>query len=241
LHLLLARHGQSYVNLDDWEDGYIDIGLTPLGQQQAERLGQWVAGNLRVDALYTSTMARSLETAAYLSQATGMAAQPDDRLREFGNCYADGTAVPPEAMPIQYADFWGTERPHTRISAQGESWILFRARVGGFLDDVIETYGHQEPETTVIVVCHGGVIDVAFDCIYNVGIQRQVEVLVHNTGIVHWEYRPDSVRESWRLHAHGLVHHLVGAEGEWLGSRALMRDAGRQAIPFEGEPPAHGD
>lgn len=241
MHLLLARHGQSFVNLDDWEDGYIDTGLTALGKQQAQRLGEWVAENLRVDALYTSTMVRSLETAATIAQATGTTAQPDDRLREFGNCYADGTAVPPEAMPIQYADFWGTERPHTRISAQGESWILFRARVGAFLDDVIEAHGHQEPEATVMVVCHAGVIDVTFDYVYNVGIQRQVEVMVHNTGIVHWEYRPDSSRERWRLHAHGLVHHLVGARGEWLGSRALLRDAGRKTISLEGEPPAYGD
>jgi len=111
VHLLLVRHGQSYVNLDDWEGGYVDAGLTPLGRQQAERMGQWMAENARIDALYTSTMARTLETSAAITAATGITAQPDDRLREFGHCYADGRPVPAEAMPIHYADFWGTECP----------------------------------------------------------------------------------------------------------------------------------
>jgi len=61
LHLLLIRHGQSFVNLEDWEDGYVDAGLTPLGQRQAEKLAQWLAANVQLDALYTSTMARTLE------------------------------------------------------------------------------------------------------------------------------------------------------------------------------------
>jgi len=241
LHLFLARHGQSFVNLDDWDGGYTDTGLTPLGHQQAERLSRWLADNVRVDVLYTSTMARSQETAAYIAQATGVAARPDDRLREFGNCYADGTAVPPEAMPIQYAEFWGTERPHMRISTRGESWILFRARVGGFLDEVLDEYGDGEPDTTVVVVCHGGVIDAAFDHIFNVGIQRRVEIMSHNTSLVHWEYCPESSREIWRLHAHGLAHHLIDADGEWIGSRALLRDASRKGFPFKDDPPAHGD
>ncbi len=230
VHLLLVRHALSYMNLDDWEEGYVDVGLTPLGKQQAEQLGQWMAENARMDALYTSTMARALETAAAITAATGMAAQPDDRLREFGNCYADGRPVPAEAMPIHYADFWGTQRPYTPINERGESWILFRARVGTFLDDVLARHGDGDPETTVVVVCHGGVIDAAFDYVFNVGARRRVEIWTHNAGIVHWEYAPDSGRELWRLHAHGMVHHLVGDDGQWLGACPLLRAASHAVI-----------
>ena len=141
MHLLLIRHGQSHVNLKDWDGGLIDTGLTPLGQQQSERLAQWMAAHVRADVLYTSTMARALETSAYLASALHLDPQPDDRLREFGNCYANGTPVPPEAMPIRYADFWGSERPYTRISEQGESWLLFRVRVGWFIDDILTRHG----------------------------------------------------------------------------------------------------
>lgn len=236
MHLLLIRHGQSYVNLDDWTEGYIDAGLTALGQRQAKNLAKWLAENLDLAALYTSTMARTLETAAYISQASGLPTLTDDRLREFGNCYATGAPVPPEAMPVQYAEFWGTERPFQCISDEGESWMLFRVRVGAFLDDVLDRHGDAPPEKVVAVVCHGGVIDAMFDTIFNIGPERRVEIWTHNTGIVHWEYRPDITREKWRLHAHGLVHHLSEGGDEWLGSSPMLRDAGRPATPIPGSP-----
>ncbi len=231
MHVLLVRHGESFVNLEDWDQGYIDAGLTELGKKQAETLATWMAQHARIDALYTSTMARTLETTAYLTQATGLAAIHDDRLREFGNCYANGSAVPPEAMPIRYAEFWGTERPYTPIdNASGESWLLFRLRVGMFLDELIEKHGNGDPETTVVIVCHGGVIDAVFDYVFNVGPHRRVEIWTHNTGIVHWEYVPDSKRESWRLHTHGMVHHLIPRDGEWLGAKPMLRDATRKSV-----------
>lgn len=230
MHLLLIRHGQSFVNLEDWTGGFVDTGLTDLGKNQARSLAGWIAENVQIDALYTSTMARTLETAAFLTKTTGLVAQPDDRLREFGNCYANGAAVPPELMPIEYADFWGTERPHSRINTDGESWMLFRVRVGSFLDDLLVRHARTEPQQTVAVVCHGGVIDATFDYVFNVGPQRRVEIWTHNTGIVHWEYCPDSGREPWRLHAHDLVHHFMNCDEEWLGSAPVMRAANRQTV-----------
>jgi broad specificity phosphatase PhoE len=229
----LVRHGQSYVNLDDWEGGFIDAGLTPLGQQQSERLAGWVSENLHIDVLYTSTMARSLDTTAYLVKALGIEAQPDHRLREFGNCFGDGTPVPPEAMPIHYAEFWGTERPYTCISERGESWLLFRVRVGSFLDDIVARHGTADPDVTVMIVCHGGVIDAAADYILNTGPHRRVELLSHNTGITHWQRWSEPGREPWRLHAHNMAYHLVGDHGEWLGAKEILRTASPKSIPLD--------
>lgn len=232
MHLFLIRHGQSFVNLEDWTEGYIDAGLTPLGQRQAQNVSQWLTEHVQLDALYTSTMARTLETAAYIAQAVGIPAQTDDRLREFGNCYASGLAVPPEAMPIEYAEFWGSERPHAPICTDGESWMLFRVRVSSFLDTLLERH---QPDQKVAVVCHGGVIDATYDYIFNVGPHRRVEIWTHNTGIVHWEYCPNSGREIWRLHGHDVVHHLADCNGEWMGSDMMLRSANRhkQTSPKE--------
>jgi broad specificity phosphatase PhoE len=226
LHLLLIRHGQSHVNLDDWDGGYVDTGLTALGQQQSERLSRWIAEHVRADALYTSTMVRALETTAYLAKALHMEAQPDDRLREFGNCYGDGSPVPAEAMPIQYAEFWGSERPYARISQQGESWLLFRLRVGAFIDDVLAQHGDAsevaDPAKWVLVVCHGGVIDAATDYIFDTGAYRRVSLYMHNTGFIHWEHRSEPGRESWRLYTVNMAYHLIGEGGEWFGSEGSL-------------------
>lgn len=227
MHLLLIRHGQSYVNVDGWDGGWIDTGLTKLGQQQAVRLAEWLVKHARLDVIYSSTMARALETATYLTQATGLTARLDDRLREFGHCYADGTPVPPDEMPIQYGDFWGTMRPYTRINETGESWLLFRVRVGNFLDEIVQRYKKEDPNFTIAVVCHNGIVEASCDTLFNVGVERRAQIHIHHTGIVHWEYSPESGQEPWCLHAHGLAQHLVTRDGDWLGSAPLLRDAER--------------
>jgi broad specificity phosphatase PhoE len=58
-----------------------DPGLTPVGRQQASRTGRWLHGR-RVHALYTSPMRRAWETADCIASVTGLAVQPDARLRE---------------------------------------------------------------------------------------------------------------------------------------------------------------
>ncbi|HEX3049973.1 MAG TPA: histidine phosphatase family protein, partial [Aggregatilineaceae bacterium] len=142
-----------------------------------------------------------------------------------------------DKMPIIYPDFWGTERPYTAICAGGESWLLFRARVGSFLNDMVAWHGESDPPLTVAVVCHGGVVEGIFDVIFEVGPHRRVEIWSHNTGIVHFEYFPQSKREKWRLHAHGLVHHLMNGGGEWLGSEPMLRQAERNSILESTKPP----
>ena len=60
MHLYLIRHGQSFVNLREWDKGNVDVGLTPLGQRQAAALAGWLPSVIpTVDALYASTMLRA--------------------------------------------------------------------------------------------------------------------------------------------------------------------------------------
>jgi 2,3-bisphosphoglycerate-dependent phosphoglycerate mutase len=70
MHLYLIRHGQSHVNLAEWDSGNTDEGLTELGQKQAAALGGWLPRFVPdVEAIYASTMRRALETAEYLAEA----------------------------------------------------------------------------------------------------------------------------------------------------------------------------
>lgn len=231
MHLFLVRHGESYVNLADWDGGWLDTGLTDLGKRQAEAVAQWLHEHVAIDALYTSTMARARDTAAYLTAVTGLDAVPDDRLREFGNCYADGRPIPLDnGNAISYPDdWWGTERPNTRISTDGESWMLFRVRVSAFISEIVEKYRAREPQAAVVVVCHGGVIEAAFDHVFNIGEQRSIAIWIHNTGIMHLEYRGPSERDMWRLHAHNMAFHLLTDGGVWLGAGPILSHATRGA------------
>jgi probable phosphoglycerate mutase len=212
MHVYLIRHGQSYVNLKDWASGNLDEGLTELGHHQAAALGQWLPTLVPTfDALYASTMRRARETAAYVAQAYGCPIQWDDRLREIGNNRFDHTPWPADSLPPDYADYWASERPFattTPMVEGGETFMHFRTRVGLFLEGLVECCRGQ----TIAVICHGGVIEAAFDHIFNVGPWRRCEVWNHNTGISHFEYVEHPRRETWRLHFHNRVEHLQGVE-----------------------------
>ncbi len=42
MNLIMIRHGQSFINLRDWEGGNSDTALTPLGLKQAAALAAWL-------------------------------------------------------------------------------------------------------------------------------------------------------------------------------------------------------
>ena len=208
MRLYMVRHGQSFVNLPDWTGGNVDTGLTELGHRQAEALAAWMIEKLpQIDALYCSTMQRARETVAPLAAAYGCEVRYDDRLREIGNNRIDHTPLPDEAMPFEYAEYWGSERPFSPVAPLvegGESMMHFRTRVGAFIEEMVG----QHRDKIVVAVCHGGVIETAFDHIFNVGVWRRCEVWDHNAGITFFEYVEHPRREAWRLHYHNRVGHL---------------------------------
>jgi probable phosphoglycerate mutase len=152
-------------------------------------------------------MRRARETAEFLSAEYGCPIHDEHRLREIGNNRADHTPWPEGELPREYADFWSSERPFSSIvpSVQGgETLMHFRARVGLFIEEMVE----RHPGGTVVAVCHGGVIEVSFDHIFNIGPWRRCEIWNDNTGITHFEYVAHPGRETWRLHYHSRVDHL---------------------------------
>lgn len=212
MHLYLVRHGQSLVNLEGWEDGNIDVGLTGLGRRQTAALARWMLQALsEVGALYSSTMQRARETAELLASAYHCAVRYDDRLREIGNNRFDHTSWPSDALPREYAAYWASERPFANIvplAEDGETLMHFRTRVGLFVEEMVERHRDQ----VVVAVCHGGVIETIFDHTFNVGPWRRCEVWSYNTGITYFEYVAHPRREAWRLHYHNRVDHLHDLE-----------------------------
>ena len=207
MHLYLIRHGESYVNLPDWDGGNMDTGLTALGQRQAAALADWLPGHLpTIDALYTSTMRRALETTAYLSQVYPNQVYKDDRLREIGNNRLDHVPWSEDEMPREFAGFWSTERPFTSpvLKEGGENLMHFRTRAGSFLAEALTRHRDQ----IIVAVCHGGIIDATFDNIFNIGPWRQCEIWSRNTSLTYFEYVAHPGRERWRLHYQNRIEHL---------------------------------
>jgi broad specificity phosphatase PhoE len=216
MHLYLIRHGQSYINLPNWDEDSWDEPLTPLGLQQAEVVANWIADHITAGHLYSSTLLRARQTAAAISRRTGLEIQFDIRLREVGANRPDGTPFSGEQLSRYIEGVWGTLQPYDPITENGESWMQFRTRVGAFIESLIRSLGNHIPMTpeelerqNVLIVCHGGVIEAFYEYVFEKGPWSVVSVLTGNTGITHLEYRPVPNRPAWRLHYHNQLGHLT--------------------------------
>ncbi len=222
MHLYLIRHGEAESNLPDWKTTQIvDTALTARGHRQAEAAAQWVKTNLpKPDAIYSSTLLRTRQTAVQFEQAMEIEAVFDDRIREIGNNYSDHTPILHDTAMISYNDYWATEFPFSPAvnSINGENLLHFRARLGMFLHEVTGKHRDQ----MVVVICHGFVVDAMLDLAFNVGAHRNCEVWTSNTGITHLQYIAHPGRERWRLHYQNRVEHLAKVGGLGLTLRGEM-------------------
>ena len=207
MHLFLIRHGQSYVNLPEWNQGNKDVGLTEKGKQQAIALAQWLPKKVpAIKAIYCSTMLRAIETATPLSDVYHIPLTYEDRLREIGLNRYDHAPWPNDDLPA-YGGIWGSEIPFDTITPNvegGESMMHFRIRVGGFIERMVL----EHRDDTVLAVCHAGVVEAVLDHVYNTGAWRRCEAWTSNTGVTYIEYVAHASRETWRLRYHNRTNHL---------------------------------
>lgn len=107
--LLLTRHGQTVWHAENRYAGVSDIALTDEGRRQARQLGEWAARS-EVDAVWTSTVIRAIETARPACEALGLAPRREHELRECdfgeveGRTLAEFAAEHPERAREYRAD-----------------------------------------------------------------------------------------------------------------------------------------
>jgi 2,3-bisphosphoglycerate-dependent phosphoglycerate mutase len=72
-HLILLRHGQSVWNLENRFTGWVDVDLSPKGEEEARHAGELLRG-IQIDYLFTSVLKRAMRTADI---ALGIAGKTD--------------------------------------------------------------------------------------------------------------------------------------------------------------------
>ena len=211
MELIVIRHGQSYVNLGNWDTlDTMDTALTDLGHQQAGALRDWLKNrNATAVALYTSTMKRCVETADYVSDALGLPPRLDDRIREIGNVYLDAKPINESDLPRAFVT---GEKPSQFFPVATdvenvESWMHFRIRLGQFIDEMLE----KHLDETVYVVAHGGVMAAMVDNLFNVGIHRTCDIHSDNTAWMRVKYQSSPFAD-WTLTECNRVDHLIKAD-----------------------------
>lgn len=80
--ILLVRHGESIGNATRTFLGHIDLDLSERGYLQAARTDEFLA-DVKIDAVYTSTLIRAYNTALPHAKRRGIAIVPSPQLREM--------------------------------------------------------------------------------------------------------------------------------------------------------------
>lgn len=196
--LYLIRHGQAYSNVRLGAVAGMrgDEGLTPLGRRQAERLRDRLAatGEIQADVLISSTLPRARQTAEIIAPALGLAIHYDDDVQE--QSVGDFDGLPWKEVESQIPD--SRKEPYQPFGPNGENWGQFVLRVGTTLNRIL----HEHEGKTVVVVCHGGVIDASFLVFFgmNTLTPPSTAFYTRNTSITVWEHREvDGYSRRWRL------------------------------------------
>ncbi len=153
---MLIRHGQSTWNQEHRIQGQLDPPLSELGRRQAALLGARLAGR-RFAGLYTSDLVRAFETAEVVGAAVHLKPEPRTSLREVFLGEWEGLTT--EEIAERYPEAWAgwVNEPDWDVVPGGEGQAVFDRRVAAAMDDILRLHPHGD----VLVVTHGGVIQVA--------------------------------------------------------------------------------
>jgi 2,3-bisphosphoglycerate-dependent phosphoglycerate mutase len=76
--LILLRHGQSQWNLENRFTGWVDVPLSPKGEDEARKAGMALRGR-RIDQVFTSVLKRAIDTTTLALDTAGIRAVPTER------------------------------------------------------------------------------------------------------------------------------------------------------------------
>lgn len=219
VRLILVRHGESNVTVQQVVGGPLTCsGLSDLGRIQAAALrDRFAAGHEpTIDELWASTMPRAKETAEILNEQLGLELQIDGDLEERRPGEADGTPWAEFGDRFEYDH----NNPFSPLSPGGESAVDFAYRVEQAVHRVIEqAAAAPQPgdaddatprERTVLIVCHGGVVDVVFRHLLSTQVHAGFHLWTLNTSLSEFRTRDLTHPKVWQLVRYNDSAHLAG-------------------------------
>lgn len=147
--VIIVRHGETYLNLDDVFQGWIDSKLTRKGLEQAKRVADRLKDE-KIDFIYSSPFKRALKTAEVIRNGRQLQIIEDDRLKEIKCGMWEGSKFiyVRDKYPIEYG-IW-EKTPHLHRIRGGETFIDVYSRSTDLLKEVIRRYEGK----TVLISSH---------------------------------------------------------------------------------------
>lgn len=149
--IYLVRHGATQLTEEDRFAGSADVSLSEEGRRQVASLAERLK-NDKLDAIYSSPLVRTLETARILAAPHGLEPLSEQALREidYGRWEKLRRADVERDFAEEYA-IW-QEDPFTIAPQGGESGLNVLNRILPVVRRIVETHRHK----SVLLVSHKG-------------------------------------------------------------------------------------
>jgi probable phosphoglycerate mutase len=186
--VVLIRHGETDWNRELRFQGHVDVALNAVGLEQARRLGERFAGE-SVNAIYASDLQRAQQTASPIERQLRLQCVADAQLREQSFGLVDGLRV--DDIQRDHPDAWaGWLRFDPDFSMPGgENARQFHARV----IDAIHRLAADHAGERVVVVTHGGVLDMIYRTARSLGLGGPRQSEIPNAGVNRVRVTPDKI------------------------------------------------
>lgn len=176
--IIAVRHGETAWNVDTRIQGHRDIALNDTGRWQSRQVARALADE-PLAAVYTSDLQRAHATAQAIAQASGapLVAEPGLRERRFGELEGRTFAEIEADLPEQ-ARRWRQRDPHFAPTG-GETLVQLRERIAA----TTHRLAAQHTEQLIVLVAHGGVLDMLYRLATGLDLQAPRTWLVTNASI----------------------------------------------------------
>jgi 2,3-bisphosphoglycerate-dependent phosphoglycerate mutase len=188
--LCIVRHGETDWNAARRIQGHVDIPLNVVGHSQAAATAHGIVGE-KFAAIYSSDLIRTMQTANTLAGIAGVQVQAEPGLRErhFGRMQGM-TYEEIQAQDVVEAARFRQRDPYYDFGG-GETLIAFADRIHATVERLATTH----PGQTLLLVTHGGVLDIIHRRISGRGLSAPRDFTVPNAALNWIEIDP----KGWRL------------------------------------------
>jgi len=197
--ICIIRHGETDWNVEKRIQGHTDVPLNETGRAQALAMA-FNAAHHRFHAIYSSDLARTIETAQVLAQREDHEVTLLQQLRErhFGIFQGITAAEGAVLYPAAYAHYMARDLDYDFET--GESLRGFADRVSDGIDWMVRHHSGQ----TIAAVSHSGVLDVVYRRATGRPLDTPRDFKIPNCGL-NW-FHFDG--QGWHLEAWADRHHL---------------------------------
>lgn len=188
----LVRHGETDWNAERRMQGHTDIPLNAVGQTQALAAAQGLC-EVEFQVAYSSDLSRAKETAQIILADRPCSRHETVELRERHFGLAQGLTCGEFKLqwPQDYQAFIAREA-NTPFPGGGETLNAFYQRVVA----VLESMAQQHAGQTVLVVTHGGVLDIIYRYVIQQPLTPPRQFGLHNAAINWVVHTPES---GWQI------------------------------------------